>query len=55
MIKAILIDLSGTLHIENCVINGAVNALKRYTFPIPTITPPITSKNFQFTFVQIPY
>lgn len=30
IIKAILIDLSGTLHIENTAIPGAVDALKRY-------------------------
>lgn len=29
-IKAILIDLSGTLHVENTAIPGAVDALKRY-------------------------
>jgi ribonucleotide monophosphatase NagD (HAD superfamily) len=29
-LKAILIDLSGTLHVENTAIPGAVDALKRY-------------------------
>lgn len=29
-IKAILIDLSGTLHIDNNVIPGAIEALKRF-------------------------
>jgi ribonucleotide monophosphatase NagD (HAD superfamily) len=28
-LKAILIDLSGTIHVENEVINGSVEALKR--------------------------
>ena len=31
-IKAVLIDLSGTLHIDNTVIPGAVEALNRYAF-----------------------
>lgn len=30
MIRAVLIDLSGTLHIENQVIPGAVEALKKF-------------------------
>jgi ribonucleotide monophosphatase NagD (HAD superfamily) len=29
MIRAVLIDLSGTLHIENQAIPGAVEALKK--------------------------
>lgn len=29
-IKAVLIDLSGTLHIDNTVIPGAIEALKKY-------------------------
>lgn len=29
MIKAVLIDLSGTLHIENDVVPGAVAALQK--------------------------
>lgn len=29
-IKKVLIDLSGTLHIDNQVTGGAVEALKRY-------------------------
>jgi len=29
-IKSVLIDLSGTLHVENTAIPGAVDALKRY-------------------------
>lgn len=29
-IKSVLIDLSGTLHIDNNVIPGAVEALERY-------------------------
>jgi ribonucleotide monophosphatase NagD (HAD superfamily) len=29
-IKAVLIDLSGTLHVENTAIPGAVDAMKRY-------------------------
>jgi len=29
-IKAVLIDLSGTLHVEDTAIPGAVDALKRY-------------------------
>lgn len=28
-VKTVLIDLSGTLHIENNVINGSIEALKR--------------------------
>lgn len=32
MIRAVLIDLSGTLHIENQAIPGCVDALKRYLF-----------------------
>lgn len=30
MLKAVLIDLSGTLHIENHVIPGAIEALNKY-------------------------
>lgn len=30
-LKAILIDLSGTLHIENDAIPGSIEALKRYS------------------------
>jgi hypothetical protein len=30
-VKAILIDLSGTLHVEDTAIPGAVNALKRWS------------------------
>lgn len=30
MIRAVLVDLSGTLHIENEVIPGVADALKRY-------------------------
>jgi hypothetical protein len=29
-VKAVLIDLSGTLHVEDTAIPGAVDALKRY-------------------------
>jgi ribonucleotide monophosphatase NagD (HAD superfamily) len=29
-LKAVLIDLSGTLHVEDTAIPGAVDALKRY-------------------------
>ena len=29
-LKTVLIDLSGTLHVENSAIPGAVDALKRY-------------------------
>lgn len=28
-LKAVLIDLSGTIHIENEVINGSIEALKK--------------------------
>lgn len=31
-IKACLIDLSGTLHIENEPTENAINALERYTY-----------------------
>lgn len=30
MIKAVLVDLSGTLHIENQAIPGCIDALKKY-------------------------
>lgn len=30
MIRAVLIDLSGTLHVENEAITGAADALKKY-------------------------
>lgn len=31
-VKAVLIDLSGTLHVEDTAIPGAVDALKRYAY-----------------------
>lgn len=31
-IKSVLIDLSGTIHIDNTIIPGAVEALKRFFF-----------------------
>ena len=32
MFKLILIDLSGTLHVENSPTTGAITALKRYCY-----------------------
>ena len=36
-LKAILIDLNGTLHVENEIIAGTVEALKKYFFNVSSL------------------